>query len=477
MRPSGTPRYCARCGTRLASDNAGTACSPCQRAAREAGGQPPQVPPEFWGNPQLRDALIRDRHIGRAVRSYREHPFHGHKPISQSLAAKWLNISQTQLSRIESGRPLNDLDRLVQWAKTLRIPHELLWFSLPGEAITPDQSSSEVSESFSPAHYPNHGKRLIEALDVIGNDNLAGIADSLGDLVNHYAQTICMIPPAEVYEEILSVRSYAGNVAENSRGEAQRTDVMLSAGWLSNLLAVAACDMGDHATARVWCSDAERRSHDARHPELSAWAILTRAMIAYYQGQARQSVSLAAKGQAIAPLGTVIHAKLATHEMRAAAMIGDASRVADARRYAATAIAALPPEAPLNGAFSINLAEDPPYTATSLLFVGQFDEAISATNRVIQQVYNPEKRQRGENPSGYARSLLILGLAQAGTGRIDEAVSSGKTALSGIRPAWPTMVLAGKLDQVLAREHSDSQGTAEYHSAYSEAASRDPLPL
>jgi hypothetical protein len=116
MRPSATPRYCARCGARLASDNAGTACSPCQRTAREAEEQPPQVPSEFWDNPQLRDALIRDRHIGRAVRSYREHPFHGQKPISQSLAAKWLNISQTQLSRIEGGRPLNDLDRLIQWS-------------------------------------------------------------------------------------------------------------------------------------------------------------------------------------------------------------------------------------------------------------------------------------------------------------------------------------------------------------------------
>jgi len=131
MRPGATPRYCARCGARLASDNTATACRPCQRTAREAGERPPEVPREFWDDPQLRDALIRERHIGHAVRSYREHPFHGQRPISQSLAAKWLNISQTQLSRIEKGRPLHDLDRLIQWAKTLRIPTEMLWFSLP----------------------------------------------------------------------------------------------------------------------------------------------------------------------------------------------------------------------------------------------------------------------------------------------------------------------------------------------------------
>jgi transcriptional regulator with XRE-family HTH domain len=67
------------------------------------------------------------------VRSYRKHPLHGQRAISQETAARWLSVSQTQLSRIENGRPVYDLDRLIQWAKTLRIPPELLWFALPDE--------------------------------------------------------------------------------------------------------------------------------------------------------------------------------------------------------------------------------------------------------------------------------------------------------------------------------------------------------
>ena len=133
MVTSATLRYCVRCGARLASDNADVACRPCQRAAQEAALNPPQVPPEFWENDQLRDALIRERHIGHAVRSYRKHPFHGQRPVSQEATARWLSVSQTQLSRIENGRPLYDLDRLIQWAKVLRIPPELLWFALPDE--------------------------------------------------------------------------------------------------------------------------------------------------------------------------------------------------------------------------------------------------------------------------------------------------------------------------------------------------------
>lgn len=194
-------------------------------------------------------------------------------------------------------------------------------------------------------------------------------------------------------------------------------------------------------------------------------------MIAFYQGQPRGSVTLAAQGQEIAPIGTVIHAKLASQEMRAAAMAGDTARMSDARRYAAKAIAELPSNAKVTGAFSINLGEDPPYTATSLLFAGNFKEAVSATNRVIQGVYHSETRQRGENPSGYARSLLILGLAQAGVGRLDEAAAAGQAALAGSRPAWPTTVLAGKLDQVLSRDYADASETAEYHDHYLETTS------
>jgi hypothetical protein len=319
---------------------------------------------------------------------------------------------------------------------------------------------------------PSQDRRVIEALDVVGKDQISGIADSLGDLIDHYALTICALPPADAYDELLSVRSYASGIIERAGLAPRRNDLVLATGWLSNLLAVAACDMGEHATARVWCSDAERRSQDVKHPELAAWAVLTRAMIAFYQGQPRQSVMLASRGQTIAPIGTAIHAKLAAHEMRAAAMIGDAAHMTRARRYAAKAIAELLPGAKATGAFSINLGEDPPYTATSMLFVGNFNEAVSATNRVIQTIYQTETRQRGENPSGYARSLLILGLAQAGVGRLDEAVAAGHAALAGSRPAWPTKVLAGKLDQVLALDYADARETTEYHDRYLETASQ-----
>lgn len=105
------------------------------------------------------------------------------------------------------------------------------------------------------------------------------------------------------------------------------------------------------------------------------------------------------------------------------------------------------------------------------MLLGRFQEAVSATNRVIGTVYQAEARQEGEHPSGYARSLLILGLAQAGAGNLDEAVAAGHAALAGSRPAWPTMVLAGKLKDALERDYPEARQTAQYHARYLEAAS------
>ena len=51
----------------------------------------------------------------------------------QEIVAGWMGITQAQLSRIESGPPIKDLDRLIQWARTLGLPPHLLWFKLPAQ--------------------------------------------------------------------------------------------------------------------------------------------------------------------------------------------------------------------------------------------------------------------------------------------------------------------------------------------------------
>jgi tetratricopeptide (TPR) repeat protein len=76
----------------------------------------------------MRQALA-TRHMGKIARAFRTHAYG--RPISQSVAASWFFLTQAQLSRIESGPPIQNMDRLVQWAHILHIPANLLWFPLP----------------------------------------------------------------------------------------------------------------------------------------------------------------------------------------------------------------------------------------------------------------------------------------------------------------------------------------------------------
>jgi hypothetical protein len=103
-------RSCRQCKTLLARDNDGSLCGACQQRARNVLAAPPEVPAWVWDSPQLREALA-SRHLGRVVRAFRTHPYHG-RPITQSVAASWFFLTQTQLSRIEKGPPVRDLDRL-----------------------------------------------------------------------------------------------------------------------------------------------------------------------------------------------------------------------------------------------------------------------------------------------------------------------------------------------------------------------------
>ena len=318
----------------------------------------------------------------------------------------------------------------------------------------------------------------VEALQVAMTGDPAGPdigADGLAELVLHYAHALAVAPSAAVYGELLSARSFAGTLLGRS-SPGRRPGLMVTAGWLSSLLAISAADLGDHAAAVVWCADTERRGQDACYPELLGWAALTRSLIAWYQGDPLASAAAARRGQAAGQPGSVAHAKLAAQEMRCRAMLGDAAGMADARRRAAAAMTQLRPPAPVTSVYSVPRAEDPPYTATSLLLAGRHAEAAAMTRRIIDTAYRPQARAPRDQPTNYARTLLILALAAAGLGDLDQAAAAGAAALECGRVVWPTMVLAGQLDQALARQFPGAAPWADFHARYLDAGTRLALP-
>jgi helix-turn-helix protein len=116
MTQASAARRCQVCDARLAWDNADILCSPCRKVHSSAFGPPP-VPPDLRESAELQAAFA-DWHMGKVIRAYRHHPSHGPRPLSQDVVAGWLGLTQTQISRIESGRAVTDLDRLVAWTTT-----------------------------------------------------------------------------------------------------------------------------------------------------------------------------------------------------------------------------------------------------------------------------------------------------------------------------------------------------------------------
>lgn len=116
-------------------------------ADRSAGDTAPVLPADFWEQPEIRFALL-SRHFGRFLRVYRmiQSP-----SVKQADVARWLGITQGQLSKIErSSPPVRDLDKLERWACALHVPSDLLWFSQPDSSAThealPTRATVETEE-------------------------------------------------------------------------------------------------------------------------------------------------------------------------------------------------------------------------------------------------------------------------------------------------------------------------------------------
>ena len=134
-------RYCTGCGSRLARDNTGKSCSVCIRGSRGELIAPPPVPKEFWRTDQMLDAF-NSWHMGRVISAYRFHPYHG-KPLTQELVGSWIGMTQAQLSRIENGKPPEELSKLIRYAQIFGMPADLLWFKLPaGGSARPEPDTT-----------------------------------------------------------------------------------------------------------------------------------------------------------------------------------------------------------------------------------------------------------------------------------------------------------------------------------------------
>ncbi|WP_255292763.1 DNA-binding protein [Micromonospora sp. WMMA1996] len=294
--------------------------------------------------------------------------------------AGWFGITQAQLSRVENGPPMVHLDRLVHWARVLRIPAHRLWFDLPSSerAVSPVDGEA--------------GLNLIRALRSadrqIGGKNLYGAA------LTH-----------------LAAFSGPARRSPNSPREMLTAAASLHemAGWMAH-------DSGDSATGRRHFRDALALAADSKDGLLIGQVHGSLSHLASHDGNAEAAVSHAVDG-----LGVVtdeeaagpVRARLFALRARGFAASGRSADCHSSLRLA---------EAALGDATNSPTPWLSPYDRTSLdietarclLRLGDVTAALRTLVGIVGD--EPTTRVRSQ---ALARTLLVTALmAQA---RVEEA--------------------------------------------------------
>lgn len=329
-------RTCARCQNRLAVDNHGRLCAACQSKASDELISPPVLPRSFWLDDCIRPALD-SWHFGKVLSAYRTHPFHG-RVLAQGIVAGWLNLTQAQLSRIESGRAPEELSKLIHWATKLGVPSDLLWFKLPSDrprpqnVVTPPAVPSTRPLAWQSPRPPEIG--LVASLTggqlpgvgtdmplapIAAFDGLS-LAESASQLLTLFLHLDAQLGSDVLYTPLSQYVARMGVAVE-----ANPSDGLLAFGQLSQMAGWLAVDGNRHGAARRYLTTAVYVGHEVDDPGLAASATAYMSLHAMYRGQLGSALALARTARTTdeSRLTPLTRTMLATREARAHAALGN----------------------------------------------------------------------------------------------------------------------------------------------------------
>ena len=309
-------RYC-RCGNRLAWDHAGALCGSCERQEIHQRAEPPSVSATFWDTPALRDALAA-QHIGRLARAYRRHrefaARYGHAGVSQELLGTWLGLTQAQVSRVENGPPVRNLDTLAHWARVLQVPPHLLWFKLAPGRIAAEPGEESRPASVTPALAGTYGRKPTEGEQVRDRDALAMKAFRTADLQaggGHLYASVIRYLQTDMAPRLFGADAGADNLALFTAAAA----LTEMAGWMAH-------DAGRDVTARRHFGRALALVQIGGDQQLAAHVLGSMSHLASYLSESDEAVALARQGQTVlraAPANAALEARMLALEARGVA--------------------------------------------------------------------------------------------------------------------------------------------------------------
>jgi len=440
MIPASRPHFCS-CGARLASDNRMGRCAACRRKDRDRFSRPLSVGQQFWDHAELRAALS-ERHFGRLLRAYRCHPDHGFRPLAQDLVARWLGITQSQLSRIENGPPIHDLERLVAWAGLLDIPEHLLWFRLPErkpgqQRVTAHRANSTTSApSYVPA--PPHLPPELVAVDV---DDLAAM-QSLRTADSQIGGGYLYAAVAGYLQRTVAPRLFG------SGSDTDQSSVFSAAAALTEMAGWMAHDAGRDPLAAQHFQRALALAQAGGDHQVGAHIFGSLSHLTDYQRQPEQAIAYARQGSAQLGAGgpnPAVEARLFAMQARGHAALRDDQRCTEQLREAERALARPMLEAPSPWVSTFDEASLAAEAARCFRQLGQLVAARRQAEHVVE--LRPRERARSR-----AFAQLMLTSILIAEGRPDEACRVAYDVLDTTRTLGSYLVVRQleQLDELFA---------------------------
>jgi transcriptional regulator with XRE-family HTH domain len=251
----------------------------------------PEVPPDFWRTDAMVDALS-SGDLGRVVRAYRFHPFHG-RHLPQSLVAGWMHVSQTSLSRIEQGKCRLTIDDINWFAAILGLSVALRW--------TPQLGAKEDVDPLSRRSLLGAGAGAALGFSATTAPTAAREIDP--ELVDHWVKLLRLLDLHDAmrgpYDALAAVRHEINLIAESRQialGDLRRQLMRVEArwaqfaSWLSN-------DAGQVHSRNAWADRALRLAQEADYPEMAAYVLMRQSRWAADDHDAPRALRLAEAAQ------------------------------------------------------------------------------------------------------------------------------------------------------------------------------------
>jgi transcriptional regulator with XRE-family HTH domain len=262
----------------------------------------------------------------------------------------------------------------------------------------------------------------VEASDVSAHtlERLEAAAD---DLAVAYATVATL----ELRQRIRRYTSYVNRLVDARATPAQRRRLLVAGGWLALLAGTVDIDLNRLTAAHAWLTTARQMAEHARHDEIRAWTVETRAWSLLGIHDYERALSLSREAQDLAPRGSSALIQATAQEGRALARLGDAPATRQVLARLDRLVSPLPlPDRPEHH-YRYDPGKALAYTATILAWIGD-PAAVDYARTVARELEAPAEGPPRPRRAAIAR--LDLSLALLRTGQLDEAAATAESAIT-----------------------------------------------